>query len=153
MDSSFSRYATRPLQFTGVANVGGYRMRTYELRFEDRPLASSRFDRGFAVACDALPTPAVDGVRPGVGFVIQHQGETGDYLILCWWDNENELPTRVFVRKGEVWLPATERESFCVWDLEIFWFERQQYVATVLAGGSPDDYVGCPGLSDQNGQR
>jgi hypothetical protein len=77
--------------------------------------------------------PAVAPGRPGLGFAILHRGRTGDYLILCWWDHENELPTRVWVRDESGWRPARS-ESTCVWDLRVLWWEREAYVATVLAG-------------------
>lgn len=81
-----------------------------------------------------MPRPAVGDGRPGVGFAILHQGRTGDYLILGWWDRENELPTRVFIRDADGWRPANGGESFCVWDLRVLWWEREAYVGTVLAG-------------------
>lgn len=56
-----------------------------------------------------------------------------DYLILCRWDRQNELPTHVFVADDTGWRPAADQESFCVWDLRVIWWEREAYVATVLA--------------------
>lgn len=49
------------------------------------------------------------------------------------WDRESELPTRVSVASKSppgAWRAATG-ESFCVWDMEVLWFERQAYVATL----------------------
>ena len=57
-----------------------------------------------------------------------------DYLILAWWDRENELPIKVFV-KGDsdpAWRRARGGESVCVWDLDVLWHEREAYVATLL---------------------
>lgn len=56
--------------------------------------------------------------------------------MLCWWDRENELPIRVFVRQhdGSPWRPAQGSESVCVWDLQVICFERDAYVHTVMAG-------------------
>ncbi len=63
-----------------------------------------------------------------------HQGRTSDYLILCWWDRENELPIAVYLGDGDGWRPAEGSESICVWDLPVLWWEREVYVGTVLAG-------------------
>ena len=84
--------------------------------------------------------------RPGVGFVIAHQGQTANYTVLAWWDRENELPLRVFVdeaKNGDGWRPNEADESVCVWDLEILWKERQAYVDHVLrpGGGSVEGYL------------
>ncbi|MFN9975158.1 MAG: hypothetical protein ACK58T_35230, partial [Phycisphaerae bacterium] len=94
-----------------------------------------------AVIEATLPEPARTKSRPGVAFVIHHIATPLDYLVVCWWDNENELLTRVLTRNAAAATrdPATpfrlsERESFCVWDMDIMWHERAAYVRHVLAG-------------------
>ncbi len=87
------------------------------------------------MAMAELPQPAQIVGRPGLGFLICHQGRTGDYTILCWWDRENELPIRVFVRDDQGWRPARGSESVCVWDLEVIWHERCAYVESMLQAG------------------
>lgn len=94
----FTRYQPRPLAFLGVESAAGHRLKVYAIRHGDRPLDCGRFDGGWALATAALPLPPAAVGRPGVGFAILHQGATGDYFVLGWWDRENELPTRVFVR-------------------------------------------------------
>jgi len=127
-------YHPRPLTFLGIDPVAGFRLKVYGIRHGDGPLDLLRFDGAWALAKPALPQPAVRPGRPGVGFVVLHQGKTGDYLILCWWDRENELPLRVFVGGPAGWRPAAIDESVCVWDLRVLWWEREAYVATALAG-------------------
>ncbi len=80
---------------------------------------------------------------PGVGSAIIHQGATAGYFLLSWWDNDNELPMRVFVREGERWRPARDSELFCVWDLEIIWHEREAFVRSMLTrgGGGVEAYL------------
>jgi hypothetical protein len=95
------------------------------------------------LATPALPPPDVAAGRPGVGFAILHHGATSDNFILCWWDGQIGLPTRVYVCGPEGWRPAAGGESFCVWDLRVIWWEREAYVNTVLAGrpGGVDAYL------------
>ena len=74
--------------------------------------------------------------RPGVGILIAHQGRGCNYVVLGWWDRENELPLRIFVNNEvspQGWRQNDGSESICVWDLEIIWKEREAYVATVLS--------------------
>lgn len=132
----FTPYQPRPLTFLGVECVAGFRLKTYAIRHGDAAFDRDRFAGGWPLATAALPHPAVAAGRPGVGFVVLHQGRTGDYFVLGWWDNENELPLRVFVRGAAGWRPAVGGESVCVWDLRVVWWEREAYVATVLAGRS-----------------
>ncbi len=65
-------------------------------------------------------------------FVIFHDGASSRYLVLAWWGNDNELFTSVSVNTPDGWVEDPGRYSFCVWDLEVFWFERNGYVETIL---------------------
>jgi hypothetical protein len=127
-------YAPRPLAHLGTEDFAGYRLKVYAIQYGVKPFDRKRFSPGWELAMASLPQPATTSERPGLGFVILHQGKTGDYLILCWWDRENELPTRVFLNNSEGWRPAQGSESFCVWDLKVIWHEREAYVGTMLAG-------------------
>jgi len=130
----FEPYQPRRLTFLGVESIADFRVKVYSIQFGNGPFDRERFAGAWKLAASALPSPAATAVRPGVGFAILHQGRTGDYFVLCYWDNENELPTRVFVRDSNGWRPASDAESFCVWDLHVMWGERERYIATVLSG-------------------
>lgn len=139
----YTPYQSRPTEFLGIETLGHHRVKLYAIRFGERPLDRSRFAGGWALAEDVVaPLERTPG-RPGLGFVILHQGATGDYVVVCWWDRENELPTRVFVRDDAGWRLARHDESFCVWDLTVIGQERDSYVATVLADRTdgPADYL------------
>jgi hypothetical protein len=140
---SFQPYTARPVRFWANAEPNGYRFKQYAIAYSG-PFRADDFADGLRLAFEALPTPAVSADRPGVGFAIAHQGNGADYVVLGWWDRENELPLRVFVRPqtpdGQ-WRPARSSESVCVWDLEVIWFERQAYVQTVLSGGTVEEYL------------
>lgn len=136
-------FAERPIRFHGLREPGGYRLKLYSVVYGGGPPEMERFERGLALAFAELPRPAVVPGRPGAGFAILHQGSNANYVVLGWWDRENELPLRVFVRDG-AWRPARGAESICVWDLELLWHERCAYVETVLAKGEEtavEDYL------------
>ena len=128
-------YQPRPLTFLGVESVSGYLLKAYAIRHTaDQPVERARFAERWTLAAGVLPQPALAEGRPGVGFAILHQSPEEDYLILSWWDRQNELPTRVFLGGPKGWRAATGGESFCVWDLRVMWWEREAYVGTGLAG-------------------
>lgn len=64
-------------------------------------------------------------------FAIFHQGAACHYLILAWWANDNELFNSVSVLAGDGWVEDPSRYSFCLYDLEVFWDERNSYIATI----------------------
>jgi len=137
-------YAPRPIRFEGLARpVKGWTIKRYGIAYGDAPVDWSGFVPALSLAEAALPMPDVESGRPGLGFVIAHQGRTGDYLVLAWWDHENELPLRIWVRRdrAEAWRPAEHGESVCVWDLEVIWAERQAWVEAMMAPPGPDRHA------------
>jgi hypothetical protein len=64
-------------------------------------------------------------------FAIFHEGSAYRYLILCWWGNDNELFTSVSVLTDEGWVERPDRYSFCVYDLEVVWDERNAFIDTM----------------------
>ena len=134
-------YSPRPIRFHGLVTFEGWVLKRYTIALpgaDSNPTSDdwTEFARGRQLAFEELPAPARTDVRPGVGFVIEHRGAGADYVVLGWWDRENELPTRIKVRDqrpGSQWRVAGPSESFCVWDLQVIAFERDAYVTTMLA--------------------
>ncbi len=138
----FTCYEPRPIEFLGSEELAGYRLKMYSIVYGGESFERRRFDDGWELAVAELPQPSQNAGRPGIGFAVLHQGRTGDYLILAWWDNENELPIRVFVHDAKGWRPAGGGESVCVWDLQVVAHEREAYVAELLRDtGSIERYL------------
>lgn len=132
-------FAQRPISSIGVTFHDDWALKRYTIVYGEQPVDWRGFEPGLALAVRSLPEPAVTAERLGVGFLIAHRGAGADYVVLGWWDRENELPLRVVVRDqtpGAEWRPARGSESVCVWDLQVIGFERDAYVTTVLAGGA-----------------
>lgn len=64
-------------------------------------------------------------------FAILHEGAERRYLVVAWWDHQNELFTSVSVSEQDGWLEDPTRWSFCLYDLEIFWAERNFFVQSL----------------------
>lgn len=67
-------------------------------------------------------------------FAIFHDGSSAQYLVLVAWGNDNELFATVSVRKDEDWVDDADAYSFCLWDLEVMWEERNIYIETMYSG-------------------
>jgi hypothetical protein len=135
-------YRPRAICYHDVHQHAGWHLKRFTISFDGSAVHWDDFAAGVGRALAALPEPAQAPGRPGVGFLIGHHGRTADFVVLGWWDNENELPLRVFVRPpGEHWRAAGPSESVCVWDLEVIWAERQAYVDTMLADGTAEAYL------------
>jgi len=147
----YTPFAPRAASFHGIVEHTGHRLKGYSVRYGDRPVHWEEHREGIDLALAALPEAKPAEGRPGLGFLIVHRGRAAEYVVLAWWDRQNELPVRVFVRDGGPWRPAREDESFCVWDLEIIAHERDAYVETVLAGRDAEAYLGRVMTGDEPG--
>lgn len=139
MSFSTKTYTPREARSHSLIHRDGWTLKPYSILGRDS--AADLFDpHAIAVIEATLPEPARTKSRPGVAFAIHHIATPLDYLIVCWWDNENELLTRILVRDAAAadrdpatpWR-VTDRESFCVWDMDIMHHERDAYVRHVLA--------------------
>jgi hypothetical protein len=131
----YKRFEPRAVAFAGLQQHRDWRIKVYTIVEHGCAMQWEAFAPARRLAFDVLPEPAVAPGRPGVAVLIAHASTLSPYCILAWWSRENELPTRVFVLPpGAGWRPANATESFCVWDLEILWKERELYVDTMLAG-------------------
>jgi hypothetical protein len=68
------------------------------------------------------------------GFAIFHEGVSERYLVLVYWGNDNEIFPIVSVETRGGWVEAPELYSFCLWDLEVMWGERQLYIDHCYSG-------------------
>lgn len=132
-------YQDRAVRAAGVVEHAGWRLKSYWISHDGSPPGVEEFVEGVTLALAALPNPDITLGRPGLGFLISHRGRTADYVVLGWWDRHNEMPVRVFVREPDAeWRPSRGGESFCVWDMQVMWFEREAFVGTVMTEGHPD---------------
>ena len=129
-------YSPRPIRLIELLEHDGWRFKLYAITYRAEAFDRASFDSAMLIALKELPSPAITAQRPGVGFMICHRGRGWDYLVVCWWDNQNELPMHIYVRPRDAsvpWRRARDSESICVWDLQVINFERDAYVREVLA--------------------
>lgn len=134
-------YRDRNTEYLGLIRKNGWTIKQYAVTLPGNTFAENIFADGLALAIRELPSPPVTEQRPGLAFTIAHQGRAVNYLISCWWEQENELITLTFVNeKGRRdWFSGGKDHSFCVWDLQIMKAERDIYVQTILCkAGKPD---------------
>jgi uncharacterized protein (DUF2461 family) len=77
--------------------------------------------------------------RQTPAFAIFHDGQAALYLVLAWWGNDNELFVRVSVKAVDSWVVDPDQYSFCLWDMEIMWFERSAFIRQMYGGASDLD--------------
>lgn len=132
-------YQTRPIRFLEVMEQQDWRLKIYGIR-------AQKGDAGFLPGAEVvarakshmagvLPQPAVTYDRYGVGFLIVHQGEQRNWLLLNWWFDLEILKQRVFsspLDAPEQITPADPDLLGCIWEQAVHGYERQAWIDTVL---------------------
>ncbi len=129
-------YKTRPVRYLGLWEIGGWHMKAYGIAC-DAPAPSSELVAAARRIVERRVRESGNGTSHyGVGFVGIHQGQTGNFVFVDWWANENELHHHVYTSTREQ--PETLRYvtptglAACTWDLYLIGFERDAWVETVL---------------------
>lgn len=132
-------YRTRPVRFLHVTEHDGWRVKVYGIRFRDADGPDEPDAHIVALAKQAvlsrLPQPASTDMRYGVGFLIVHQGQDRNWLLLDWWYDREILKQRLFsspIAAPHAVTPAEPDLLACTWELAVHGFERQAWIDTVL---------------------
>lgn len=103
----FAPYQPRTLNCLGVEDWSDYRLKVYSIRYGDHPFDRSRFAACPKLAAEALPQPARDTERPGVGFAILHQGKTGGVDLAGMFSARIDARTLTLIEASlTAWNPA-----------------------------------------------
>lgn len=143
-------FIDRAVQRAGIVVHNDWRLKQYDISYDGEPVSEVDFRAGVLLALSELQHPAVSRNRPGIGFLIRHAGRDAHYVVLAWWDNQNEMLTRIIVRDllvGTPWHDAAGKFSFCIWDMKVLWHERNAFVKHVMSPAAGPDVHGY--LSDQ----
>jgi len=136
-------YRTRPIRFLHIAEHGGWHIKVYGIRFREGDGPDEPDPHIVSMAEQAvlprLPQPAVTDVRYGLGFLVVHQGQDRNWLLLDWWYDREIVKQRLFsspiVTPGAI-TPAEPDLMACTWELAVHGFERQAWIDTIL--NNPD---------------
>lgn len=114
--------------------LGDALLKWYEIAPADAPVEPSVSDLARLGLADAA---RLGELRLGgtLGFVILHRcGEDFHFLLVCTWQNENELWETVWAKDGDgdpgfhPWpLEGSHRPTFCVWELGAVAHEREAW--------------------------
>ena len=113
------------------------RVKHYGISGHDRVPRPSLVEATREAARETIPYGAF-------GFTIAHDAATAGLGIVYWWENENEIHSRVFASPREdpgALEPHDGTGMACVWELEIVDFERRAYLEDVLKNADADAYL------------
>jgi len=132
-------YFPRPTQFQGIIDVAGWRLKHYLMTTNSEPLPDQTDLAARNIIAATLASEAPDEL--GVGFVIVHQGAEAVWLLIDMWRGDI-ICQRGF--RAELDDPSTfvpievGGPTVCIWELEVFGFERDALITHILRPDVPD---------------
>jgi hypothetical protein len=145
--SGITPYAPRAFRFEEVWEIDGMNLKTYLITRSGTETISNEMLRN-ARAYIELTLPAIrqqEGPDHGLGYVILHAGEMGNWLLIHWWAFE-DIAMRMLASAdiGKTQFKSEDHRRFhaCVWEHVIIDHERNAWVETMMTDeGDPHRYL------------
>lgn len=136
------RYVPRKVNPRPVIAVNGYRLKPYEIYFDEAVKGRIEDDELQGIISPCLPV-SDDPLDHGIGFVMVHFARDGNYLLLSRWYGGNMLKHDLFELKqtaGGWQVISLESTGIvaCVWELQVIACERQTWICTAMAKGGTE---------------
>lgn len=129
-------FKPRKIEFSRLLSRDGWDFKVYHINAEGNAVDASRYEQGIGIILPDLLSRETLRHSPNVGYIICHEGSSMSYLVACVWGNDNELFVEVRVWEKDRWINSREY-SFCLYDMEVMWFERNAYIFSIYSG-QPD---------------
>ncbi len=134
-------YKTRPIRFIQVAEKNDWRLKVYSISSKNGIVPQELIDSIWG-AFDLLPSPAISDTRYGIGCLILHEGNDGNYIVLNWWTGENMIASKILHSQGNgIYHPIQEDIISCVWELEVLYFEKRSWTDNILKHGLNEENI------------
>jgi len=138
---AFGPYARRAVRPVDVWRVHGWRVKAYSIAAHGHRARAELVDAMRKLVAARLPRPAMSDAHHGAAFACAHDGDSGEFVFLCWWEYENELAHVVWGGAKGSGLPerGTHQTRSCVWEAAVLCHERSAWLRHVLANPAGPD--------------
>ena len=131
------QYAPRTIEFFAEAAAGDWRFKVYTItthdRFRSHPVLQQAIEQ-LIYWTQKANRHSLRNYR--IGCLIVHEAQEAIFSVVNWWVGENMLQNHVYVSPYERTIEFKRFSDggiqFCVWELEVVWFERNQWIKHVL---------------------
>lgn len=136
-------YEARRVQFRELLTVDQWTLKMYGVAVGDAVISAALAESAATVARSAVPMPPITATRYGAGFVMAHESVSTAYVLVCWWDERNEVHQRIFSGPAGAHYqlqPHDSRVIGCVWELAVTDFERRAWIQHVMKNPARPDF-------------
>ena len=143
--STLNSYKSRPIRFIELYQQDDWIIKSYSICKDQEVVDKSLLELAKSNLKKWLKNAKNYPLKTyKIATLILHQCKEGCFAIINWWIDENMLQTHVYLLDKEeprVCKEYSHKGIFtCVWELEVLWFERNNWVKYVLQNASKPDY-------------
>jgi hypothetical protein len=140
----FEPYQTRSIKFVEVYNIDGWKVKIYSIaRSNDRISEKNLVETKNQISHWLIYSSIHQLPTYNIATLIIHEGREGCFAIINWWFDENMLQNYVYLkRNGEKAYAMISQEGIvsCVWEMAIWWHERNAWVNHILKKHNNPDF-------------
>lgn len=127
-------YRKRFFRSEGIAESDGFRIKLYTIRLDDEPAPQATMSAVTTHALRAIPAAAEEeSDHHDLGFVILHEGEDANWLLLHWWAHADINCQLMAVQGPDGRFTVTGRPLHaCVWEGVVITHEHRAWVRTMM---------------------
>ena len=136
-------YRPRPIRFLSLSHLKGWGLKIYGVSYHGERPKIDLIQDAWTLITDVIEhqrTRRRNANYYKAAFVIIHEARGCEFVSICWWEDENVLHQRQFMRtsKHQQWITGAGLDTIiaCIWDIRVMAFERDAWVASVLS--NPD---------------
>jgi hypothetical protein len=138
-------YKKRPVRFLEIYQHEDWRIKIYSISFSNEFVDTHSVAYAKENLAEWLLNKnnySFDNYK--IAVLILHEYRDGCFAIIGWWTDENMLQMHVYLaaneKPGEFKLFSDKGIVTCVWEMAVWWFERNAWIENVLMKAPKPDY-------------
>ena len=141
--TEFTKYKNRKVDFLKVELISNWKVKIYTLTINDSFQSSVLLEAAIIEAAQWLKKSKSTNLKTyRIATLILHEAREGIFSIINWWTDESMLQNFVFFTPYNCnpiifKLYSDKGIISCVWELAVFWHERNAWINHVLK--NPDN--------------
>lgn len=141
-----SSYQQRPIRFIEIHQHNDWHIKLYSISIKNEYVSKENIQIAKKHLDVWLSKSSIYNLETyKIATLILHEGREGCFAIINWWIDENMLQNFVYLKKyneTEFQLFSQDGITTCVWEMAVWWHERNAWVKHVLMNNKKPNFIG-----------
>lgn len=146
-----TKYQQRPIRFIEIHQHNNWQIKLYSISIKNEYVSTENIQNAKLHLDSWLSKSEIYNFETyKIATLILHEGKEGVFAIINWWIDENMLQNFVYLKmynEQEFQLFSQDGICTCVWEMAVWWHERNAWVKHILCKHDRPDFQAY--LNDQ----